>query len=113
VPRRIEVPSADALFGGPAAPPPAPSPGAPAAPAAGSEEVAARRPAPRTRRARGAAAPVRTDEGTLTRIEDLEAGLAELPIDRLIELREELEILLAAGSVDPGRLERVLQLTGR
>jgi hypothetical protein len=115
VPRRIEVPSADALFGGPAAPRPAPAPDAVpvAASTARGAEVEVRTPAPRPRRARRAATPIRTDQGTLRRIEELETGLAELPVDRLIELREELEALLAAGSVDADRLERVLRLTGR
>jgi hypothetical protein len=107
------VPSADALFGGPAVPSPAPASEPAGAAAARGEEVEVPRPPRRAPRPRRDPTPARTDEGTLRRIDELEAGLAELPVDRLIELREELEVLLAAGSVDPDRLERVLQLGGR
>lgn len=103
MPRRIEVPSADALFGTPPPPPrrPARRPPAPPTP----------KPAPRPRRAR-AAAPLRVDEGVLRRLDQLEAVLGELPVDRLIELREELEVLLASGSVDSTELQRVLAIGG-
>jgi hypothetical protein len=104
VPRRIEVPSADALFGQPPAPPPRPAPrprtAAPSPkPAAG---------APRRR----AAAPLRVDEGVLRRLDQLEAVLGDLSVDRLIELRMELEALLAAGTVDSTELQRVLAIGG-
>jgi len=102
VPRRIEVPSADALFGGPPAPPPA------AAATGGTVEVR-----PRPRRPRRPAPLPRADQGAMRRLEELEATLAELPVDRLIELREGLETLLAAGSVDAESLERVLELGSR
>jgi hypothetical protein len=104
VPRRIEVPSADALFGQPPAPPPrrAPRPRA----AAPSPKPATG--APRRR----AAAPLRVDEGVLRRLDQLEAVLGELSVDRLIELRMELEALLAAGTVDSTELQRVLAIGG-
>ena len=116
MPRRIEVPSADALFGGPAAPPPdpaAPRAAAPSpSPSAGDGEVEVRPIAPRPRRARRTPPPAPADEGALRRLDELEAALPELPVDRLIELREELEVLLASRSVDAARLERVLELAG-
>ena len=105
MPRRIEVPSADALFGGPPVPPPA-------AAATGST-VEVRPLAPRPRRPRRPALLPRADQGAMRRLEELEATLAELPVDRLIELREGLETLLAAGSVDAESLERVLELGSR
>ena len=111
MPRRIEVPSADALFGQPPAPAPrrASRPRAAAAsprPAATSPGPAAR--APRRR----AAAPLRVDEGVLRRLDQLEAVLGDLSVDRLIELRIELETLLAAGTVDSTELQRVLAIGG-
>jgi hypothetical protein len=113
VPRRIEVPSADALFGGLARSPRAQA----EAPAAISEAVRDEidvRPLPaRPRRARRTSPPPRADQGSLRRLEELESALGELPVDRLIELREELETLLAAGSIDAERLERVLKLGTR
>jgi hypothetical protein len=113
VPRRIEVPSADALFGGPG-----PSPRAQGEPPAAITEAVRDeidvRPLPaRSRRSRRPSPPQRADEGALRRLEELEAALTDLPLDRLIELREELETLLAAGSVDADRLERVLELGRR
>ncbi len=101
MPRRIEVPSADALFGGTPAPAPRRAPRDRAA-------AATRKPAARRR----AAAPVRVDEGVLRRLDQLEALLGDLPVDRLIELREELEVLLAAGTVDSAELQRVLAIGG-
>jgi hypothetical protein len=55
---------------------------------------------------------VRVDEGVLRRLDQLEALLGDLPVDRLIELREELEVLLAAGTVDSAELQRVLAIGG-
>ncbi|HEY2704197.1 MAG TPA: hypothetical protein VGL20_10950 [Candidatus Dormibacteraeota bacterium] len=104
MPRRIEVPSADALFGGPPAPAPRRAP---------RERAAAATPKPAARPARRRpAAPVRVDEGVLRRLDQLEALLGDLPVDRLIELREELEVLLAAGTVDSAELQRVLAIGG-
>ncbi|HEX6493439.1 MAG TPA: hypothetical protein VF112_07990 [Candidatus Dormibacteraeota bacterium] len=111
MPRRIEVPSADALFGGPAAPRAQAEPPAAITEAAG-DEIDVRTLPPSPRRARRPSPP-RADQGALRRLDELEAALAELPIDRLIELREELESLLAVGSVDADRLERVLELGRR
>lgn len=101
MPRRIEVPSADALFGRTApSPRPAPRRRAPAA-------ADGRAPRPRRR----ATAPP-ADEGVLRRLDQLEAALSDLPIDRLIELRERLEVMLAAGSVDADELRSLLELGG-
>ncbi|HEV7466845.1 MAG TPA: hypothetical protein VGP96_11110 [Candidatus Dormibacteraeota bacterium] len=104
MPRRIEVPSADALFGRPPAPAPRREPRPPAA--APSPKPAAR--APRRR----ASAPLRVDEGVLRRLDQLEAVLGDLSVDRLIELRMELEVLLATGTVDSTELQRVLAIGG-
>ena len=110
MPRRIEVPSADALFGGPSTPPPV----APQEAAAEAEAELEVRPLPsRPRRERRASPAARADQGTLRRLDEIEAALAELPIDRLIELREELETQLARGGVDPGGLQRLLELGRR
>src|SRR5437588_2770865 len=89
VPRRIEVPSADALFGRPAGPPPAASrprrtPASNArhaAPAGPRREVgeALELSSPK-RRPRRAAAPARADEGVLRRLDQLEAVLSDLPV---------------------------------
>jgi hypothetical protein len=38
--------------------------------------------------------------------------LADLPVDGLIELREQLEILLAAPSVDEAALRHLLESAG-
>jgi hypothetical protein len=95
------VPSADALFGRTApSPRPAPRRRAPAA-------ADGRAPRPRRR----ATAPP-ADEGVLRRLDQLEAALSDLPIDRLIELRERLEVMLAAGSVDADELRSLLELGG-
>jgi hypothetical protein len=132
VPRRIEVPSADALFGVPAAPPaesppPPPAGRPPAAPPStatperpGSVPSRAEAsPAPRPRRAAPGSplrrprpatpAPRRVD---LRRLDRLEAALADLPIDRLIEVREQVELLLAGPTVDPAGLRRLLEWCG-
>ena len=112
MPRRIEVPSADALFGGPG-PRPRDQGEPPAAiTEAVRDEIDIRPLPPRSRRARRPSPP-RADQGAMRRLEELEAALADLPLDRLIELREELETLLASGSVDADRLERVLELGRR
>ena len=113
MPRRIEVPSADALFGGPG-----PSPREQREPPAAiteavRDEIDVRPLPPPSRRARRPSRPPRADQGAMRRLEELEATLADLPLDRLIELREELETLLASGSVDADRLERVLELGRR
>jgi hypothetical protein len=113
VPRRIEVPSADALFGGPGAPPRAQGERPAAISEAVRDEIDVRPLPARSRRAPRPSPPQRADEGALRRLEELEAALADLPLDRLIELREELETLLASGSVDADRLERVLELGRR
>jgi hypothetical protein len=68
-------------------------------------------PAARAPRRR-AAAPLRVDEGVLRRLDQLEAVLGDLSVDRLIELRIELETLLAAGTVDSTELQRVLAIGG-
>jgi hypothetical protein len=120
VPRRIEEPSADTHLGQPP----------PRNPATGPREAAPRRPAtgarparPGRRRAepsppeiaprrRRPAAPRRVDEGMLRRLDQLEAVLGDLPVDGLIELREALEVLLAADSVDAAALHRLLEVSG-
>jgi hypothetical protein len=48
----------------------------------------------------------------LRRLDQLEAVLSDLPVDRLIELRETLEVLLAAGTVDAAELQRLLEVGG-
>lgn len=110
MPRRIEVPSADALFGGPAGAPAPPPPARPRRRAA-PEAAAAPRAQPTARRRRRAAAPAPADEGVLRRLDQLEAVLVDLSVDRLIELREGLEVLLAAGTVDAAALHHLLDLT--
>lgn len=104
MPRRIEVPSADALFGRPTpAPDPAPAPGA---------EAAVPR-SPRPRRARGTRAAASADQQVLRRLGRVESALAEMPVDRLIELREALEALLAGDDrVETAELERLIALAG-
>jgi hypothetical protein len=104
VPRRIEVPSADALFGQPPAPPPRRTP-RPRTAATSPKPAAG---APRRR----AGPPLRVDEGVLRRLDQLEAVLGDLSVDRLIELRMELEALLVAGTVDSTELQRVLAIGG-
>jgi hypothetical protein len=111
VPRRIEVPSADALFGRPAPSPRAAATTPPVISEAAGDAVDVRTLPTRERGARRARAAVaRADQGTLRRLDELEAALGELPLDRLIEMREELETLLAAGTVDATGLERLLGL---
>jgi hypothetical protein len=111
VPRRIEVPSADALFGRPPAPAHRRAPRPHAAAVSPRPVPASPTPAARAPR-RGAAAPLRVDEGVLRRLDQLEAVLGDLSVDRLIELRMELEALLVAGTVDSTELQRVLAIGG-
>jgi hypothetical protein len=114
------VPSADALFGRPSGPPPSTSPARRTAaakprrtPAGSRREVGeALELAPPKRRSRRAAAPAGADEGVLRRLDQLEAVLSDLPVDRLIELREALEVMLASDTVDAAGLQRLLHVGG-
>lgn len=101
MPRRIEVPSADALFGH-STPAPEPAPASGAAPAA-----------TRSRRPRGTRAEAGTDAAVLRRLDRVESALPEMPVDRLIELREALEALLTLDErVETAELERLIALAG-
>jgi hypothetical protein len=117
VPRRIEVPSADALFGRPpsTSPPRRTAAAKPRRAAAGSRREVGEGlelPSPK-RRSRRAAAPAGADQGVLRRLDQLEAVLADLPVDRLIELREALEVLLASDTVDAADLHRLLEVAAQ
>jgi hypothetical protein len=128
VARRIELPSAEALFGENAAAKTVSSAGtrkktaAPAKSSRASGAGAAKKPgrAPNRATSTGSAArpsrksttraprkstPRRTP---LARLETIETRLSELPVDALIDLRDGLEELLAADSVDETAVRRLL-----
>jgi hypothetical protein len=106
--RRIQLPSAAELFDDPR-----PQPGrllhdGPA----GGEAVqapAARPRAARPARAKRAAGPAAASVALEQRLGDVEAGLRDLPIDVLIELRDGLEALLAGDRIDETELGLLLE----
>lgn len=97
--RRISLPSSDELFGD-------------HGPYAGTAPQAPSRP--RKPRSAGAKPPTppakaaRSQPRVMARIDRVEAGLRDLPIDTLLELRDGLEALLLSGSVSEADVERVL-----
>jgi len=137
VARRIELPSADVLFGDAPGKPPkaAAAPRTPAkAKAAGKPRTTASRkaaPAPATTKKAGTRAsrkPTTTPRKTATdtrkpttprrrstaeaRLADVESRLPELPVEALIDLRDNLEDLLAADSLDEAAVRRLLDSVG-
>jgi len=114
--KRIELPSADELFGDR---PPAPKPAtrkpsvkkaAPKKAAAkkATKPVAARKPA--TAKRTTTVAPARNGQGATaeSRLSALESRLTTLPVDALIDLRDGLEELLAAEVVDEAAVRGLL-----
>lgn len=137
--RRIELPSADVLFGdGPVGAKPAARPKKSAAkkPAAKATAAkpktrAAKASPPKTRAAahapkKPAKAPTRKPAAKRTprtarpkpegfaeaRLAAVESRLADLPVDTLIDLRDGLEELLSADVVDVDAVERLLDSVG-
>jgi hypothetical protein len=112
VARRIELPSADVLFGdegGTAVPRKAKKP-------EGGKPPARRETAPRggkkshrraTTAAAAAGAPTRPST-PVDRLESLESRLSELPVESLIDLRDGLEELLTADRIDEDTVRRLL-----
>jgi len=114
--KRIELPSADELFGDR---PPAPKPAtrkpsvkkaAPKKAAAkkATKPVTARKPA--TAKRTTTATPARNGHGATaeSRLSALESRLTTLPVDALIDLRDGLEELLAAEVVDEAAVRGLL-----
>ncbi|HEY6379725.1 MAG TPA: hypothetical protein VI316_11160 [Candidatus Dormibacteraeota bacterium] len=103
--RRIQLPSTAELFDDPR-----PQPGRHLhdRPAGGREAVQAPTARPRARR------PVRAaGAAPEQRLVEVEAGLRDLPIDALIELRDGLEALLAGDRIDETELALLLDPVGR
>jgi len=121
VPKRIELPSADELFGPTGAahsPPPPPSPGAtPTSPAAARKRTARKNPATGSVGKDSAArkATVRPPRravavtDALARMQLAETRLVDLSVEDLVSLRDRLEDLLAAPDVSRRELDRLLQ----
>lgn len=107
MPKRIVLPSSDALFADNA-----PRPGA-------EGGVAPPRPVPRGRTAAGGAPPARARSSgrrpgaaLAARLDRIEGGLDRLPVDTLIELRDSLDELLGTGPLSAAAVERLLAGTG-
>jgi hypothetical protein len=113
VPRRIQLPDADALFGeSPGPPVPAGAQSAAAAPVADVPKrvakTARQRPASAAPKPAVPAPRSRATAGPAKRLGDLEASLEALPIDTLLSVRAELEVLLVAERISPAAVRRLL-----
>jgi hypothetical protein len=101
VARRIQLPSADELFGG-------------EKPSPKKRQTASRRTSSTGKRStkKSFSPKVGSPDTDSARIDTIEARLASLPIDSLMDLRDGLEDILAADTLDEAAVRELLDSLG-